>query len=36
MASTAFDEFQYNVLDARRLHQAHGIATGCRTLTCVT
>lgn len=25
MASSAFNEFRYNVLDARRLHQAHGI-----------
>lgn len=36
MASTAFDEFQYSVFDARRLHQAPGIVTGCRTLACVT
>ena len=25
MASSAFNDFRYNVLDARRLHQAHGI-----------
>lgn len=25
LASSAFNEFRYNVLDARRLHQAHGI-----------
>lgn len=24
MASVAFNEFRYNILDARRLHQAHG------------
>lgn len=27
MASSAFNEFRYNVLDARRLHQAHGIVS---------
>lgn len=27
MASAAFDEFRYNVLDAKRLHQAHGIVS---------
>ncbi len=25
MASVAFNEFRYNILDARRLHQAHGV-----------
>ncbi len=25
MASSAFNEFQFNVFDARRLHQAHGV-----------
>lgn len=25
MASSAFNEFRFNVLDARRLHQAHGV-----------
>lgn len=28
MASSAFNEFKYNILDARRLHQAHGIMSG--------
>lgn len=27
MASSAFNEFQYNLLDAKRLHQAHGIVS---------
>lgn len=27
MASSAFNEFRYNILDARRLHQAHGIVS---------
>ena len=27
MASSSFNEFRYNVLDARRLHQAHGIVS---------
>lgn len=27
MASSAFNEFRFNVLDARRLHQAHGIVS---------
>ncbi|MGV0998856.1 MAG: HEPN domain-containing protein [Fluviibacter sp.] len=27
MASSAFNEFRYNVLDAKRLHQAHGIVS---------
>jgi hypothetical protein len=25
LASTSFNEFRYNIMDARRLHQAHGI-----------